>query len=440
MTTQQNNWKTLIVGLGQTGLSVARYLGGKGIAFAVVDSRDNPPGKDELIAEFPATPMWFGEFQAAPFMNAEQLVVSPGIAVATPVIQQAKQNGVEIVGDIELFVRETTAPIIAITGSNGKSTVTTLLAEMAEKAGWTVYAGGNLGTTSLDLLQRKEPDLYVMELSSFQLETTRSLQAASSVILNLCEDHMDRYDHFDDYVKAKAVIYQNTQLAVINRDDKLVAALQVDEPRVSFGLGKPEANQYGVLDDQLAKGNTKLMSISEMKVQGNHNVSNALAALALGEAVNIPMPAMLDGIRDFSGLEHRTQWVRQINGVTWFNDSKGTNVGATIAALSGLSGKTVLIAGGQGKGADFSPLTDIVKSKARGVVLIGEDREQIADVIDENVNKVYADSMSEAVTLAAELAEENDNVLLSPACASFDMFKSYEHRGDVFMEAVRSLS
>lgn len=440
MTTQQNNWKTLIVGLGQTGLSVARYLGGKGIAFAVVDSRDNPPGKDELIAEFPATPMWFGEFQAAPFMNAEQLVVSPGIAVATPVIQQAKQNGVEIVGDIELFVRETTAPIIAITGSNGKSTVTTLLAEMAEKAGWTVYAGGNLGTTSLDLLQRKEPDLYVMELSSFQLETTRSLQAASSVILNLCEDHMDRYDHFDDYVKAKAVIYQNTQLAVINRDDKLVAALQVDEPRVSFGLGKPEANQYGVLDDQLAKGNTKLMPISEMKVQGSHNVSNALAALALGEAVNIPMPAMLDGIRDFSGLEHRTQWVRQINGVTWFNDSKGTNVGATIAALSGLSGKTVLIAGGQGKGADFSPLTDIVKSKARGVVLIGEDREQIADVIDENVNKVYADSMSEAVTLAAELAEENDNVLLSPACASFDMFKSYEHRGDVFMEAVRSLS
>jgi len=444
MTTQSNNWKTLVVGLGQTGLSVARYLGGKGIAFAVVDSRENPPGKDELKNEFPNAPTWFGEFKEAPFMQADQLIVSPGIAVATPVIQKAKQKGAEIIGDIELFVREVNAqqnktPIIAITGSNGKSTVTTLIAEMAEKANWTVYAGGNLGTTSLDLLQREKPDLYVMELSSFQLETTQSLQAASSVILNLCEDHMDRYASFDDYVHAKEVIYKNSQLAVINRDDALVAALKVDVPSVSFGLDEPIEDQYGVRDGYLVKGNKKLMPTTDMKVQGSHNVANALSALALGEAVKIPLAAMLEGIRDFSGLEHRTQWVENIDGVTWFNDSKGTNVGATIAALAGLSGKTVLIAGGQGKGADFSPLTEIVKNKARAVVLMGEDGHQIGDVLGDVVPKVYAQSMHEAVKLAADLAEDNDNVLLSPACASFDMFKSYGHRGDVFMEEVRSL-
>ena len=439
MITQQHNWETLVVGLGQTGLSVARYLGSKGIAFAVVDSRQNPPGQDELANEYPDAPTWFGEFQNAPFLQAKQLVVSPGIAVATPVIQKAKENGAEIIGDIELFVREATAPIIAITGSNGKSTVTTLVAEMAEKAGWVVYAGGNLGTTSLDLLQREKPDLYVMELSSFQLETTQSLQAVSSVILNLCEDHMDRYDSFDDYVTAKEVIYKNTQLAVINRDDALVNALQPESATISFGLDEPEEGQYGVRDGFLVKGNQQLMPISQMRVQGNHNVANALSALALGEAANIPMQAMLDAICEFKGLEHRTQWVKEINGVNWFNDSKGTNVGATIAALDGLPRKTVLIAGGLGKGADFSPLTETISNKARAVVLIGEDREQIAAVIPNEINKVYAESMDEAVELAAKLAEKGDNVLLSPACASFDMFKSYGHRGDVFMDAVRGL-
>lgn len=440
MTTQQNNWKTLVVGLGQTGLSVARYLRGKGIAFAVVDSRENPPGKDVLANECPDAPTWFGEFQDAPFMQAETLVVSPGIAVATPIIQKAKENGVEIIGDIELFVREAVSPIIAITGSNGKSTVTTLVAEMAEKAGWKVYAGGNLGTTSLDLLEREQPDLYVMELSSFQLETTQSLQAVSSVILNLCEDHMDRYDSFNGYVEAKEVVYKNSQLAVINRNDDLVKALDVDVPTVSFGLDEPIADQYGVRQGYLAKGDQQLMPISKMKVQGSHNVANALSALALGEAANIPIQAMLDAICDFSGLEHRTQWVKKINGVNWFNDSKGTNVGATIAALAGLPNKTVLIAGGLGKGADFSPLRNIIKSKARAVVLIGEDREQIAAVVGTETNKAYAESMGEAVKLAAELAKEGDNVLLSPACASFDMFKSYGHRGDVFMDAVRGLT
>ena len=447
MATKDNNWTHLIVGLGQTGLSVAHYLGRQGISFAVVDSRENPPGKAELLTTFPTVMTQFGEFQTTTFINAAHLIVSPGVAVANPAIQAAKQQGAEIIGDIELFVREATAPIIAITGSNGKSTVTTLVAEMAEMAGLQVYAGGNLGTTSLDLLQKPAADLYVMELSSFQLETTYSLHAIAAVILNLCEDHMDRYAHFDDYVAAKQVIFNNSDCVVINRDDVLVKALTppLSSTLVSFGLDTPKMNQYGFNDGYLMKGKQCLMHCREMKVQGEHNIANALSALALGEAANIPMPAMLAAIRAFTGLEHRTQWLAEIDTVQWFNDSKGTNVGATIAALAGLSGKTVLIAGGQAKGADFSPLADIVRQKARAVILIGEDREEIATVLAKKEHSetktpiFYADTMQQAVELSRQVAQINDNVLLSPACASFDMFRSYIHRGEVFMDAVRSL-
>ncbi len=455
MATVQKEWTSLIVGLGQTGLSVAYYLARKGISFAVVDSRKNPPRKTELHKNFPDVMTEFGHFNPNTFIQAKQLIVSPGVAVATPAIQAAKQQGAEIIGDIELFVRDvnnsTQIPIIAITGSNGKSSVTTLVAEMAEKAGWCVYAGGNLGTSSLELLQKPQPDLYVMELSSFQLETTHSLQASSAVILNLCEDHMDRYDHFDDYVAAKRVIFKQSQWAVINRDDDLVFALRStlapEIPQISFGLDQPEENQYGVKAGHLCKGKQRLMLTNEIKVPGQHNISNALAALALGEAVNIPLKAMLNAIRAFTGLEHRTQWVAKINQVQWFNDSKGTNVGATLAALAGLSGKTVLIAGGQAKDADFTPLTSVVIKKARAVILIGEDRDKIAKVLqpslealDKNsIPLVYAENMQQAVTLATDLAQPQDNVLLSPACASFDMFRSYIHRGEVFMDAVRSL-
>jgi len=448
MATQDNNWTHLIVGLGQTGLSVAHYLGREQIPFAVVDSRENPPGKAELWAEFPEVMTEFGEFQTATFIKAAHLIVSPGVAVATPAIQAAKQQGAEIMGDIELFVRAANAPIIAITGSNGKSTVTTLVAKMAEQAGWQVYAGGNLGTTSLDLLQKPAADLYVMELSSFQLETTYSLQAVAAVILNLCEDHMDRYAHFDDYIAAKQVIFNNSACVVINRDDVLVNALSPSNAAasISFGLDTPVEDQYGLKDGYLMKGTQSLIHCSEMKVQGKHNIANALSALALGEAAHIPMSAMLTAIRAFTGLEHRTQWLAEINGVQWFNDSKGTNVGATIAALAGLSGKTVLIAGGQAKDADFSSLAPVVHQKARAVVLIGEDREVIANALEnaENLGTktplFYADTMQQAVELSRQLAQKNDNVLLSPACASFDMFRSYIHRGEVFMDAVRSLS
>jgi UDP-N-acetylmuramoylalanine--D-glutamate ligase len=441
-------WQTLVVGLGQTGLSVVHYLAKRGISFAVVDSRENPPGKDELLQRYPTVAHHFGAFAHAQalFQSAQTLVVSPGIAIATPEIHAAQQRGAEIIGDIELFVRAAKAPIIAITGSNGKSTVTTLVELMAKTAGMQTYAGGNLGYSALDLLEQPVPDLYVMELSSFQLETTQSLKAISAVVLNVSEDHLDRYASYADYAAAKQVVYQHCQCAVVNRDDALVMQMLASSDyaaSLSFGLDVPAAGQYGVREQDgqrwLAKGETLLLATREMKLPGEHNIANALASLALGEAAGIPLQGMLQALREFTGLKHRTQWVRERKGVSWYNDSKGTNVGATLAALAGLPGKTVLIAGGQGKGADFSPLRAVSAQKARALVLIGEDRQLIADAVQGYAPYVFAKDMADAVTLAAELAQPNDNVLLSPACASFDMFKGYAHRGEVFTQLVQAL-
>jgi UDP-N-acetylmuramoylalanine--D-glutamate ligase len=424
------------------------YLAKRGISFAVVDSRENPPGKDELLQRYPKVEHHFGAFAQAPtlFQAAQTLVVSPGIAIATPEIHAAQQRGAEIIGDIELFVRAAKAPIIAITGSNGKSTVTTLVELMAKTAGMQTYAGGNLGYSALDLLEQPVPDLYVMELSSFQLETTQSLKAISAVVLNVSEDHLDRYASYADYAAAKQVVYQHCQCAVVNRDDALVMQMLASSDyaaSLSFGLDVPAAGQYGVREQDgqrwLAKGETLLLATREMKLPGEHNIANALASLALGEAAGIPLQGMLQALREFTGLKHRTQWVRERKGVSWYNDSKGTNVGATLAALAGLPGKTVLIAGGQGKGADFSPLRAVSAQKARALVLIGEDRQLIADAVQGYAPYVFAKDMADAVTLAAELAQPNDNVLLSPACASFDMFKGYAHRGEVFTQLVQAL-
>jgi UDP-N-acetylmuramoylalanine--D-glutamate ligase len=285
-----------------------------------------------------------------------------------------------------------------------------------------------------------------MELSSFQLETTQSLKAISAVVLNVSEDHLDRYASYADYAAAKQVVYQHCQCAVVNRDDALVMQMLASSDYVaslSFGLDVPAAGQYGVREQDgqrwLAKGETLLLATREMKLPGEHNIANALASLALGEAAGIPLQGMLQALREFTGLKHRTQWVRERKGVSWYNDSKGTNVGATLAALAGLPGKTVLIAGGQGKGADFSPLRAVSAQKARALVLIGEDRQLIADAVQGYAPYVFAKDMADAVTLAAELAQPNDNVLLSPACASFDMFKGYAHRGEVFTQLVQVL-
>lgn len=437
-----------MVGLGQTGLSVVRYLQKNGTAFAVVDSRTSPPGSETLQTEFPQVPYYFGAFTGAKawFKQASCLIVSPGVAVATPEIQKAQQKGAEVIGDIELFVRAANAPIVAITGSNGKSSVTTLVTQMAQQAGLRAYACGNLGLAALDALAETPPDVYVMELSSFQLETTYSLRALAATVLNISEDHLDRYNSFEDYIAAKQTIYRHCECAVINRDDALVRPMQADLPQarlLSFGQEEPEAGQYGLREcngqQWLARGSENILAVSSMRLAGTHNALNALAALALGEAIGLPQAAMVLAIQSFTGLPHRTQWLRLRQGVNWYNDSKGTNVGAAVAALQGLPGQTVLIAGGQSKDADFTPLAAAVRQGTRAVIVLGEDAEKIALVLEEAVAVQRADSMAQAVDLAATLAQPGDSVLLSPACASFDMFNNYIHRGEVFAELVGGL-
>ena len=455
MNTQQSI-NSVIVGLGKTGLSVARYLASKNDSFAVVDSRDNPPNADDLKKDYASVPCHFGDFKSDWFTTAEQLVVNPGVAIATSEIQQAKQSGAEIIGDIELFAREIgqTKPIVAITGSNGKTTVTLLLDLMAKESGVKVGTGGNVGTPALDLLLEEDTELFILELSSYQLETSPSLQTTSAVVLNVSEDHLDRYDNnLEKYAQSKSAIFNNCKTVIANRDDAYSIRFANEasdyQALVTFGLDKPTAGQYGITmqagKEWLAKGDDCLLTVDEIKLPGRHNVSNALAALALGEAAGLKMTAMLSVLKEFAGTEHRTQWLAKFDGVNWYNDSKGTNVGATLAALSGLPGKTVLIAGGQGKGADFLPLQQAIKDKAQAVVLMGEDAQQIADIISDAVPVTFVKSMNEAVAVAYKLStngadgDEEMNVLLSPACASFDMFKNYIVRGEVFMAEVALL-
>lgn len=434
---------TLVVGLGMTGLSVVRHLHKLGEAMVVVDSRDIPPALTEFKESFSDIPLHTGKFDSKLFTHAQRIVVSPGLPLSDPALQQARDNGVEITGDIDLFAHEVDAPVVAITGSNGKSTVTTLLALMAEKAGVKVAAGGNIGLPVLDMLNDSK-ELYVLELSSFQLETLNHLPMAAAVVLNVSPDHMDRYTDVNAYAMSKQAIYGNAAHAVINRDDAFVRKMLSHYNNVvGFTLNQPSAGDFGLCEKDgeqyLCTGNDLLLKTAELKIRGQHNYANALAALALGSSINLPMKAMLDALKQFQGLEHRTQWVAEINGVNWFNDSKGTNVGATLAAIEGLPGKHVLIAGGQGKGADFLPLRNIAEQRLRAVVLIGEDAKLIAQAIDRVVPVKFASDMYEAVRLAADFAEQGDNVLLSPACASFDMFKGFAHRGEVFIKAVERL-
>jgi UDP-N-acetylmuramoylalanine--D-glutamate ligase len=434
---------TLVVGLGITGMSVVRYLHELGESIVVVDSRDIPPALNEFKESFSAIPLYTGKFDNKLFINAQRIVVSPGVPLSDPALQQASDSGVEITGDIDLFAHEVDAPVIAITGSNGKSTVTSLLALMANKAGVNAVAGGNIGLPVLDLLHDSK-ELYVLELSSFQLETLYCLPMAAAVVLNVSPDHMDRYADVNAYAMSKQVIYENAAHAIINRDDAFVSKmLNLQNNVIGFTLSKPVAGDFGLCEKEgrqyLCAGDELLLSTAELRIRGQHNYANALAALALGSSINLPMQAMLDALKEYPGLEHRTQWVAEINGVNWFNDSKGTNVGATLAAIDGLPGKHVLIAGGQGKGGDFSPLRNIAEQRLRAVVLIGEDAEKIAHAIDQVVPVKIASDMSEAVRIASDFAEQGDNVLLSPACASFDMFQGFAHRGEVFMQAVETL-
>ncbi len=444
MTMIATDKQRIIVGLGVTGLSCARFFAKHGIAFSMADSRENPPGLDKFKHEFIDVPLHLGAFSTELFSSADELIVSPGIALEEPAIAAAIKKGVSVCGDIDLFVREARAPIVAITGSNGKSTVTTLVGEMAQAAQLNVGVGGNLGTAALDLLGPAR-DLYVLELSSFQLERAQPLHAEVATVLNVSPDHMDRYASLLAYHQAKHRIFRGCKQIVINRADPLSRPLvPVDVMQWSFGLDAPDFNGFGVRESHgerfLAFEQELLMPVQEMQIAGDHNIANALAALALGHAVKLPIAAMLKTLREFKGLAHRCQLIARKNEIAFYDDSKGTNVGATVAAIEGLcahrASKVVLIAGGVGKGAEFDGLKPVLEKYGRAVVLIGEAAPAIEAVVKDVLPIAFARDMQEAVDKAAQLADTGDSVLLSPACASFDMFDNYAHRGDMFIAAV----
>lgn len=434
-----------IIGTGITGLSVARFLAAQGWAFVLMDTRSNPPNLEQVQQEFPGVTVVCGELDANTLLACDEIIVSPGVAVATPAIEQAKAAGISVVGDIELFVRAAKAPIVAITGSNAKSTVTTLVGEMAKAAGINVAVGGNLGTPALELLS-DSVELYVMELSSFQLETVTKLNAKVATILNISADHLDRYENMRAYILAKLRVYFGAEHIVVNRKDILThPPLAAGVKPVYFG-GNADFGSFGLIQDNdgefLAKNLTPLISTKELKIRGRHNVDNALAALALGDAAGIPMDAMLATLKTFAGLRHRCEFVAEKNGVEFYNDSKGTNIGATLAAIQGLARdpqQLIIILGGEGKGQDFTELTPALRAINSKVILIGRDAPVIAESIGNAATIIYAGSMQDAVNKAFAAANPGDAVLLSPACASFDMFKNYEDRGDKFCLAVQEL-
>lgn len=441
----QRRTRTLIVGLGKTGLSCARFLAAHGEEIAITDSRERPPGLADLREMLPDAAVFLGGFSEDALRRADRVVLSPGIAADIPFIAKARALGMPVLGDIELFAHYAHAPVIGITGANGKSTVTTLVGLMAERAGKKVRVGGNLGTPALDLLGKDEPDLYVLELSSFQLEITDSLPCIAATVVNLSPDHMDRYKGMEDYAAAKARIFRHCRTAVLNREDTWVKGMAAEaKRRVSFGLDEPTTGDYGLIGSGptawLARGTERLMPASVLRIQGRHNLANALAALALGEASGLPMDAMLQELGEFRGLAHRMEFVTESKGAVFYDDSKGTNVGATLAAVQGVSQPLVLIAGGDGKGQDFAPLAAALVGKARAVVLLGKDAELIERAIADRVPVKRVMDMEAAVHAAASLAKPGDMVLLSPACSSLDMFDNFEHRGRVFAAAVRRLN
>ncbi len=436
-----NDNMKVIVGLGKTGLSCARFLASRNEKFRVVDTRQNPPGLQQLKAECPDVEAELGPFNEETLMNAAQLIVSPGVDQQMPVLRKAIDSGVPVTGDVDMFAREVQATVIAITGSNAKSTVTTLVGEMARADGLNVSVAGNIGLPVLDALMQQPSSLYVLELSSFQLETTSDLGAEVATVLNMSLDHMDRYDSMQVYRNAKHRIFEACRQAVINDDDSMSSAeLPEDVKQWHFSL-EQESAEFNVSEGFIAFNGSPLIPVSELRIPGSHNVANALAALALGHAAGFSMPAMLDTLRTFEGLPHRCQWVADREGVNWYNDSKGTNVGACIAAINGLAGKgrIILLAGGQGKGADFSALSDPLSAHSKLAILFGEDAALIKEAIEHSVVTLTVSSMEEAVSLADEKADAGDVVLLSPACASFDMFSNFEERGDVFTQCVREL-
>jgi UDP-N-acetylmuramoylalanine--D-glutamate ligase len=434
---------SVVVGLGKTGASCLRFLAKRGIAVSATDTRRTPPGLAELGGLAKTLDIRLGGFDLSLLEGASQVLMSPGVSLQEPIASQARARGIEVVGDIELFARAVRAPVIGITGTNGKSTVTSLVASMAAAAGRRVLAGGNLGVPALDLLDQPIPDLYVLELSSFQLETTSSLALKAAVVLNVSADHMDRYASIAAYARAKARIFAKAATMVLNADDPLVAAMRGGAHVVTFSTQRTDVD-FALLRSGgqavLARRGEPLLDTSRMKITGLHNAANALAALALGEAAGLALPPMLAALESFPGLEHRSAWIADIAGVRYIDDSKGTNVGATIAAVSGLSGPLVVIAGGEGKGQDFAPLASAFSGKVRHAVLIGKDAAAVASALQGVCTIERAATLEAAVSAAAAAARPGEMVLLSPACSSLDMFRDYAHRGEVFAAAVRALA
>jgi len=443
-----------VVGLGKTGASCLRYLAKHGMPASATDTRLSPPGLAELGELAGRVELRLGAFDRSLLEGASQVLISPGVSLEEPIAREARARGIPVLGDIELFARAVKSPVVGVTGTNGKSTVTSLVAHMVRAAGRAVLAGGNLGKPALDLLEEAVPDLYVLELSSFQLETTSSLELVAAVVLNVTADHMDRYASLEAYARAKARIFSRAATHVLNADDPRVAAMRsagaaeagvgARAPRiVTFSTERAQAD-FTLLEDGtrrlLARRGEALLDAARMKISGVHNAANALAALALGEAVGLPLPAMLEAIETFPGLPHRSQWVAEVAGVRYVDDSKGTNVGATLAAVAGSPGQLVVIAGGEGKGQDFTPLAAGFRGKVRHVVLIGKDAAAIERSLEGACTVERSATLPEAVSAAARAAHPGETVLLSPACASLDMFRDYHHRGEVFAAAVRALA
>jgi UDP-N-acetylmuramoylalanine--D-glutamate ligase len=435
----------VVVGLGATGLACARYLHRRGVAFSVVDSRAQPPGLAELQREMPSVSVFAGDYPPELIARAAELIVSPGVAMDAPIVAQALAAGVDVVGDIDLFMREAAAPVVGITGSNAKSTVTELVGQMARDARLSVGVGGNLGTPALELLS-PERELYVLELSSFQLERAHRLGLAVATVLNVSADHLDRHGSMPGYHVAKHRIFQGCRKVVVNRDDPLtIPLLGTDVDVVGWTMREPDASDFGLRHvggvEYLCHGGESLLPVSELHLAGRHNVANALAALALGYSAGLPVADMLGTLRNFKGLPHRCELVAEIDGVRYVNDSKGTNIGATEAALRGLGGERniLLLAGGQGKGADFSELAPAVARHCKLLLLFGEDAPALQRVLASSAPVRMVSSLEEAVSVATANAKAGDTVLLSPACASFDMFSGYAQRGETFRALVGRL-
>jgi UDP-N-acetylmuramoylalanine--D-glutamate ligase len=429
----------LVLGLGDTGLSVARWVEHQGGRARVADTRAAPPRKKDFAGELHA-----GAFDPKLLEGADLLCLSPGLSLDQPIVVQAKNRGIPVLGDIELFawsVRKTGSKIIAVTGTNGKTTVTALVGHLLRAAGVDCEVAGNIAPPALDALmkRRNAPAVWVLELSSYQLETTWALEPDAAAMLNLSEDHFDRYAGMDDYAMAKARVFLGGGVQVLNRDDpRSLAMARPDAPRMTFGLDAPSrVMDFGVSGGELLQGHMAILPLDELPIHGMHNAANALAACALACAMGVPIKAMGQGLRSFRGLPHRLELVATLGGVEWYDDSKGTNVGATVAALRGLGKKSIVILGGEGKAQDFAPLAEPVARFSRKALLIGRDAPLIEKVLTSPAQEFA--TLEAAVAHAAEIAKPGEAVLLSPACASFDMFRDYRHRGEAFAEAVRKL-